>query len=143
MLIFGSFLFYRDCSSSFQAGISTSVFLPFFLLFYSKQMGKQVGGGEGLFCPFLKIRKKCSDLGKNAMTVRIYQVRNQRRGRGGLFICSFSKIGKKYPNLEKKKCPDCGHLQVTFLIYDEVFKSFQAKKPEIFSLRDLSFSCCL
>ena len=29
--------------------------------------------------------------------------------------CSFSKIGKKCPNLGKK-CTDCGHLWVKFLI---------------------------
>ena len=31
-----------------------------------------MGEVGGLPCPFLKIEKKCSDLGKNALTVRIY-----------------------------------------------------------------------
>ena len=34
---------------------------------------------------------------------------------GGGLPCPFSKIGKKYSNLEKK-CPDCGHLWVKFFI---------------------------
>ena len=35
-------------------------------------------------------------------------------GGGGGLPCTFSKIGKKCPNLEKK-CPDYGHLWVQFL----------------------------
>ena len=42
--------------------------------------------------------------------------------------CPFSKIGKKCPNLEKKR-PDCGHLWVKFLIWNETVNSFLAKKP--------------
>ena len=38
-----------------------------------------------------------------------------RAGEGGGLPCSFSKIGKKCPNLEKKR-PDRGHLWVKFLI---------------------------
>ena len=38
-----------------------------------------------------------------------------RGGEGAGLPYPFSKIGKKYPNLEKK-CPDCGHLWVQFLI---------------------------
>ena len=37
------------------------------------------------------------------------------RGRWGGLPCPFLKIGKKYPNLEKK-CPACGHLYVKFVI---------------------------
>ena len=44
---------------------------------------------------------------------------------------SFSKIGKKCPNL-LRKCPDCGHQWVKFSIKNAIFKSFQAKKMEIF-----------
>ena len=36
-------------------------------------------------------------------------------GGGGDLSCTFTKIGKKCPNLEKKY-PDCGHLRVKFLI---------------------------
>ena len=49
-------------------------FLPFFLLFYSKQARKQLGGGGGPPCSFLKIEKKCSDFGKSTLTVRIYRL---------------------------------------------------------------------
>ena len=39
----------------------------------------------------------------------------------------FSKTGeKKYPN--------CGHLWLKVLIQNEIFKTFQAKKPDTFSL---------
>ena len=38
----------------------------------------------------------------------------EERG-GGALLCTFSKTGKKYLNFEKK-CPDCGHLWVKFLI---------------------------
>ena len=34
---------------------------------------------------------------------------------GGDLLSPFLKIGKKCPNLEKK-CPDCGHLWLKFLI---------------------------
>ena len=63
-------------------------------------------------------------------------------GRGWGLPCPSSKIGKKYPNLEKN-CPDCGYLWVKFLIWNEIFKSFQDKKKkvEIFFLRDFFFSC--
>ena len=60
--------------------------------------------------------------------------------RGGL-PCLFSKIGKKCLNLGEK-CPDCCHLWVKFLIQNAIFKSFQAKKSDIFSLRGPSFSSC-
>ena len=59
------------------------------------------------------------------------QARNQRGEEGGL-PCPFSKNRKKVPNL-RKTCPDCGHLQVKFFIYNAIFKSFQEKKPEIYS----------
>ena len=42
-------------------------------------------------------------------------MRNRRVTRGGRGAGPFSKIGKKGPNLEKK-CLDCGHLWVKFLI---------------------------
>ena len=64
-----------------------------------------------------------------------------RRGKGGALPCPFSKIGKTCPSLEKK-CPNCDYLWVKFLIQNEISKSFQAKKPDIFSRRDRSFSCC-
>ena len=38
-----------------------------------------------------------------------------RGGRWGGLPCPFLKIGKKYPNLEKK-CPACGQLYVKFVI---------------------------
>ena len=38
-----------------------------------------------------------------------------RRKEGGGFPCLFSEIGKKCTNFAKK-CPDCGHLWVKFLI---------------------------
>ena len=63
-----------------------------------------------------------------------------RRGEGGGLPFPFLKIGKKCPNLEKK-CADCGHLQVEFVIQNKMFKSFQEKNPEIFTLRGFSFSC--
>ena len=45
-----------------------------------------------------------------------YKYRCVTRGvEGGGLPCPFSEIGKKYPNLGKK-CPDCGHLWVKFLI---------------------------
>ena len=62
-------------------------------------------------------------------------------GGGGGLPCPFSKIEKNYPNLEKE-CPDFGHLWVKFLIYNAIFKSFQAKKLDIFSLRGFFFLCC-
>ena len=46
-----------------------------------------------------------------------------REGRGGGLPCPFWKTGKKCPNLVKK-CPDCGHLWVQFLISNEIVKSF-------------------
>ena len=52
-----------------------------------------------------------------------------RGGRG--LPSSFSKIGKKCPNLGKK-CPDCIPLWAKFNIQNAIFKSFQAKKPKIF-----------
>ena len=55
------------------------------------------------------------------------QARNQRGASRGGISCPFLKIGEKCPNLEKKY-PDCGHLQVKFVIQNEVFKSFHAKK---------------
>ena len=42
--------------------------------------------------------------------------------------CPFSKIGKNFPNLEKKY-PGCGHLWVKFLIWNEIVNGFLAKKP--------------
>ena len=45
----------------------------------------------------------------------IAQARNWRGGGGGGFPSPFSKIGKKFPNLEKK-CSGCGHLWVQFHI---------------------------
>ena len=54
--------------------------------------------------------------------------------RKGSLPFPFSKIGKKCPNLEKK-CPNCGHLWVKFLIWNEIFESFQAKKWRFYSLR--------
>ena len=64
-----------------------------------------------------------------------------RGGRGGALPCPFSKIGKTCPSLEKK-CPNCDYLWVKFLIQNEISKSFQAKKTDIFSRRDRPFSCC-
>ena len=61
-----------------------------------------------------------------------------REGEGGGLPCLFLKIGKKCPNLEKK-CPDCGHLYVKFVIQNEVFKSFQALKRGNFYLAGLFF----
>ena len=45
----------------------------------------------------------------------VYFRRVTRGGRGEVSPLLFSKIGKECPNLEKK-CPDCGHLWVKFLI---------------------------
>ena len=48
-------------------------------------------------------------------------------GGGGRSPLPFFENWKKCPNLGKK-CPNCVHLRVKCL----VFKSFQAKKPDIF-----------
>ena len=57
-----------------------------------------------------------------------------REGWGGVGLpCPFSKLGKSVLILEK--CPDCGHLWVTFLILNAIFTSFQEKKLEIFLCR--------
>ena len=50
---------------------------------------------------------------------------------GGGLPCPFFKIWKKVPQFWGK-CPGYGHLWVTFLIWNAVFKSFQDKISEIF-----------
>ena len=44
-----------------------------------------------------------------------YHKRITTEKEGGSLPCHFSEIGKKCPNVWKK-CPDCGHLWVKFLI---------------------------
>ena len=52
-------------------------------------------------------------------------------GLGETFPAFFRQLEKKCSNLWKK-CLDCGHLWIKFLIYNAIFKSFQAKKPDTF-----------
>ena len=59
-------------------------------------------------------------------------IRRVTRGGRGWLPCPFSKIGKTCSN-SGKRCLDCGHLWVKFLIWNAIFKSFQVKKPEILS----------
>ena len=54
-----------------------------------------------------------------------------RKERGEALPALFQKLEKSSLILGKK-CPNCGHLWVKFLIYSVIFKSFQEKKPEIF-----------
>ena len=52
------------------------------------------------------------------IAVRMFEMNQNRRvttGMGGGLLSSSSKIEDRCPNLEKK-CPDCGHPWVTFLI---------------------------
>ena len=53
--------------------------------------------------------------------MHLYIERRVTRGGGGEggFPCPSSKIGKKCPNLEKK-CLDCDHLWVQFIIQNEI-----------------------
>ena len=46
-------------------------------------------------------------------------------------LCPFPRIGKKFPDLDEK--------WVKYLIWNAIFKSFQAKKLEIFSLPGFFF----
>ena len=52
---------------------------------------------------------------KTLLSVIVLTRRVTRGERGEGLPCPFSKFGKKYPNFGKK-CPDCGHLWVKFLI---------------------------
>ena len=64
----------------FRQAFPLAFFFPF--SFYFIIRANRLGGG-GLPFPFLKIEKKCTDLGKNALTVRIYKLSFS-------FILSFS-----------------------------------------------------
>ena len=57
-----------------------------------------------------------------------YYYRRVTRGRS--FSCTFLKIGRKYPDFEKKY-PDFGHLWVKFLI-SNVISKFRRKIPKFF-----------
>ena len=48
-------------------------------------------------------------------TGKCYKRVTRGGGGGEVSPSHFSKFGKKYPNFGKK-CPDCGHLWVKFLI---------------------------
>ena len=58
--------------------------------------------------------------------------------RGEVSPALYSKIGKKCLNFGKK-CPDCCHLWVKFLIQNAIFKSFQAKNRIFFLCGALPF----
>ena len=91
----------------------------------NEEENKQKGNKYFTICKKLKecsrLIKKQQNINSNSFNYNIFylengliQASNQRREGGGL-PCPFLKIGKKFPNLEKK-CPDCGHLWVKFII---------------------------
>ena len=53
---------------------SRAFFFPFSFNFIVNRRASRWGGRRSLPCLFLKIEKKYSDLGKNALTVRIYRL---------------------------------------------------------------------
>ena len=65
----------------------------------------------------------------------------ERGGRGKVSPVLFQKL-EKSALICGKKCPDCGHLWVTFSFKMQFLRVSRRKKPNIFSLRGLSFLCC-
>lgn len=80
----------RNCSSTFWAGISTSIFCSFSLYgIVNRRVSKGRGGGL-----FLSIEKKCSDIGKNVLIFRIYKLSFSFK-RGGSRTAATSKMERK------------------------------------------------
>ena len=61
-------------------------------------------------------------------------------GGGGGFPRSFLKIEKKVLRF-RKKCPDCPHLQITYLIQNAIWEYLGVKTPK-FPVRGLIFVHC-